>query len=90
MREDEHGEKQQHSRGNEMSTPRAAVPACTRITEGDQFSLLVSIATDRQTTPPTPIAQVGEVEKLLVAMGTGMGGKPLVIHTHSGCAVALS
>ena len=57
---------------------RRQIPTCAVIVEvADQFALFGIHADDGQTGPLKPIAQFGEPEKLLIAVGTEIGGKLL-------------
>ena len=59
---------------------RRQVPACSRIIEiADQFALLGIDANDGMTTTLELVPQVADVEELLVAVGTVVGGEFLVI-----------
>jgi len=59
------------------------IPACAWIAEvANQFTLFGIHADDGQTMPLKPLAQIGEVEKLLIAMWAEISRNLLVIHTQ--------
>jgi hypothetical protein len=59
---------------------RGEVPSRARVLEGaDQLPLLGVDADDGQVTALEVMAQVADVQKLLVAIGTGIGGELLVV-----------
>jgi hypothetical protein len=59
------------------------IPAFTRIAEvANQFAFFGIHADDGQTTPLKPMVEVGELEKLLIAMWAEISGKLLVIYTQ--------
>ena len=59
---------------------RRAIPACARVLEvADQFALFGVHADDGQALPLEPIPQIADVEELLVAIGTGVGGELFLV-----------